>query len=299
MSALVFLFIALCYLVAAYLPFHQMIFIQEYQVLLDRSVIFTKLIYQSLALTILGAVILLMIYKFLQRSKEIQHRLNQVVTICKYSVLVGIAASMLTLAVTAGSNFGFWGLVGNPAPWNQQELERIALHEAGHAIIREIEQPGSTVKAKIVDTTAISKVYYWFNQQLPNGFVLGTSNSRITTEDEIMKSIRIYLAGLAAEEIIYSDSQRYVSAEDDLEQVKKLVIKLCNHGLSPAGPVLWEALTEQEKAAVYRDVVMPQYHLVVETLKKHQDSLMKVAKQLEDKKELTGQELRELIKHTK
>lgn len=297
MYPLVFLLIALCYLIAAYLPFHQLMFIQNYQVLLDHSSIFTQLIYQSLALSVLGAIVLLIIYKF-KHSKEVQHRLVQVITISKYSVLVGIAASMLTLAIAAGSNYGFWGLIGKPAPWNQQELERIALHEAGHAIVREIELPGSTVKAEIVDTTVISKIYYWFGQPLPNGFVLGSTNSRLTTQDEIIKSIRIYLAGLAAEKITYSDAQQYVSAEDDLEQVRKLVIKLCNHGLSPAGPVLWEALTEEEKAAVYREVVMPQYQLVMDTLKKHQDTMVIVAKQLKDKKELTGKEITEFLQQS-
>ena len=120
MYPLIFLLIALCYLIAAYLPFHQLMFMQKYQVLLDSSVVFTQLTYQSLALVALGAIILLIIYKFLKPSNDVQNRLTQMVTISKYSVLVGIAASMLTLTIVAGSIYGFWGLISKPAPWNQQ-----------------------------------------------------------------------------------------------------------------------------------------------------------------------------------
>jgi hypothetical protein len=278
-------------MVVAYLPFHQLTFLQQYQFLVNINDVLSRLTVLTLGLILLGAVYLAIIQKLIKP----QLSNKKAVTFATYAVIVGIAASTLTLSLSAFHTYGLGNLFGKPAPWTNDELNRIAIHEAGHTVVREFELPGSTVRAEIIEPAHITKIHGWFGQALPNGFVVGQSSSRLPTKGDIHKSIRIYLAGLAAEEIIYSDNQRYVSASDDLNIVKELVTKLCNNGLSPMGPVTWDALTAEQQAALYQQIVTPEYEAVLKLLEQQKPALEAVAKQLKEKRTLTGGQVREII----
>lgn len=301
MYSLIIALIAVCYLIIAYLPFSKLAFLQNYQFMININDAFDKLAFYTLVATVIGALYLFLIHKvlapYLEKEAQKHAAAAKTKTVATYLVIVGLAASLLTLMVSVFYTGGLYGLVAKPQPWTAEELERISVHEAGHAVMREIEYPGSTIRAEIVSPSDIADANNWFEQSLPSGFVMGENPSRLPSKEQIMKNIRIYLAGLAAEKIIYGDKQAYISASDDLDKVHELVVKLCNNGLTSCGPQSWAALNDEEKSALYKEIVEPQYQRVQQILAEHQKEIKGVAKALQEKKTLTGDEIRRLINH--
>ena len=300
MYTLLITIIALCYLIIAYLPVTQLTFLQNYQYVININDAFGSVISYTSIILIIGVLFLVLILKFLPPylSKEIKRYppAAKVVTLSTYLVIVGLTASLLTLAVSAFYTGGFYDLLVKPQPWTAEELERIAIHEAGHAVMREIEYPGSTKNAVIAEPAEIANANSWFSQPIPSGFVVGENPSRLPTKEQLLKNIRIYLAGLAAEKIIYGIDQSYIGAGDDLDKVNELVVKLYNNGLSSGSPQIWSALDAQEKSAAYKEIVDPQYRQVYEMLAEHEQEIRVVAEALQKNKSLTGDEIRTLIR---
>lgn len=291
------LIFAVGFLTFSYLPFNQLIFLQEYQLLLNIHDIFRQLLLTTLPLTLIGSLALFMLYnnKKSSDSNVNPFLIDKTYTISIFCLQVGIAASFLTFAFALCYSLGFINHSSNTAPWSDEELARIAVHETGHVLIREIEYPGSTIKAEIIAPSEISKSHGWFNQPLPSGYVLGEKASRLLTKEDIEKNIRIYLGGLAAEKLIYPEDQWYTSSSDDLEIVKNLVITLCNNGLSSSGPVTWEVLTPEERSILYKEIVDKQYDLVYENLQQHRQELLLISEQLKEHKVLTGNQIQGLL----
>ncbi len=292
--------IALCYLIIAYFPITQLAFLQNYQLVIDINNAFGKVISYTSVITIIGVIFLVLVLKFTPPclDKEIKkyQTAAKAVTLSTYLVMVGLAASLLILAVSAFYASGFYGLLVKPQPWTAEELERIAIHEAGHAVMREIEYPGSTKKAVIAEPAEIVNANNWFSQSIPSGFVVGESPSRLPTKEQLLKNIRIYLAGLAAEKIIYGTDHAYIGAGDDLDKVNELVIKLYDNGLVSDSPLIWSALSAQEKSAAYKEIVEPQYRQVNKLLTEYEQEIRAVAEALQKKKTLTGDEIQKLIR---
>ncbi|MBM7856132.1 hypothetical protein JOC37_002562 [Desulfohalotomaculum tongense] len=290
--------IAVSYLAIAYLPFLQLMFLQKYQTILDTGLAFKDLIHFSLPSALFGALYLFLIYKILKPVLDHERKKNalssKILTLSSFCVLVGMAASVLTLAFSACYSSGILNFIYQPAPWTAEELNRIAIHEAGHAVVREIELPGSTINAEIIPTTSIAKANNWFSQSLPSGYVMGESSTRLTTKEDIYKKIRIYLAGLAAEKVIFPEEQVYISSSNDLEKVKELVIMLCNNGLIDS-PVPWDVLNDHEKNTLYQNIVNRQNEIVMQIIQKHRPELLAVAEQLKAKGSLTGSEIRKIM----
>ncbi|MTI81439.1 MAG: hypothetical protein FH758_11255 [Firmicutes bacterium] len=290
--------IAAVYLATAYIPILQLMFLQDYQLLLDTTPVFNKLIYLSTFTATFGLVLIICLYKL--AKPHLQQKVNQVttskvITLSSYFLAIGVAASLLTLALSAFNYYGTSSLLLKPAPWSPEEIERIAVHEAGHALVREIEFPESTIKAEIISTNDINKANSWFSQPLPSGYVMGDNTSRLPTKKDLNIKIRIYLAGIAAEKIVYSQEEQYISGSDDLQKVKDLVILQCNNGLTSAGVILWDVLSEKEQSYLYKEIVTPQYDQVEKLLHNHRDTLLLIADKLQQKRSLTGEEINNIV----
>ncbi|WP_031513372.1 hypothetical protein [Desulfofalx alkaliphila] len=299
MYAYILALIALGYLVLAYLPFSRLMFLQTYQTLLDINQAFYQLIYFTLPLILLGAILLLVSIKAIRsNTKDHKGAAGKAFSAAAFCSLAGIISSLLALTFSAAYCFGLLNYFAAPAPWTADELDKLAVHEAGHAVMREIEFPNSTVQAEIIETHVISNSQGWFLQPLPGGYVMGSRESRFLTKEDIEKSIRIYLAGLVSEKMIYAEEGLSTGAQDDLERVQQLIINMCNNGLSPLGPVPWEVLTEAERSALYQELVQQQAVLVEEKLQANKQSVIAVAKELAENKFLTGDEIRTIIANT-
>jgi cell division protease FtsH len=105
----------------------------------------------------------------------------------------------------------------------QEERERVAIHELGHAIISELVRPGS------VSQVALS----------PRGQALGYVRQHpgedryLYTRKQIEDQIKICLAGAAAEELIYGN--RSTGARNDYQQANQYTRTLIETGLSDLG----------------------------------------------------------------
>ena len=107
----------------------------------------------------------------------------------------------------------------------REELERVAIHETGHALVSETLRPGS------VGTLTI----------IPRGKALGfmrpagEEDRSLYTKKYMERQIAICLGGAVAEEVIYGE--RSTGAASDLEQAARLARNIIATGLSSLGVV--------------------------------------------------------------
>ena len=118
------------------------------------------------------------------------------------------------------------------------EMERISIHESGHALISEILEPGSVSSLTIV----------------PRGKALGfmrkapQDDQYLYTRDELEKQIMVMLAGAVAEEIKYGN--RSTGARNDFSQAWKLAREIVEAGLSSLGIISGDDIPGE---ALYRE----------------------------------------------
>ncbi|MEW9669810.1 AAA family ATPase [Ammoniphilus sp. 3BR4] len=117
---------------------------------------------------------------------------------------------------------------------NDQERERVAIHELGHAIISEEVNPYS------VSQVTVS----------PRGQALGyvrqnpQEDRYLYTKDYLEKQIMICLGGAVAEEIKYG--HRSTGSKGDFDQALRLVHSMIDSGLSKLGIVKLEMLRKED-----------------------------------------------------
>jgi ATP-dependent metalloprotease FtsH len=115
-----------------------------------------------------------------------------------------------------------------------EERERVAIHELGHAIMAEIVRPGA------VSQVALS----------PRGQALGyvrhnpQHDQYLYTKEYLEQQIMIALGGAAAEEIFYGS--RSTGSRNDFEQALELVQMMMNSGLTSLGIVNVQMVTKEE-----------------------------------------------------
>ena len=103
------------------------------------------------------------------------------------------------------------------------ELERVSMHESGHALISELTEPGSVSSLTIV----------------PRGKALGflrkspSDDQHLYTAEQLEKQIMVAVAGAVAEEIKYGSKS--TGARNDFEQAWQLAREIVECGLSELG----------------------------------------------------------------
>jgi cell division protease FtsH len=128
-------------------------------------------------------------------------------------------------------------LLGDPreALLDPGERQRVATHEAGHAIVAHFTK----------DTEPLHRVSI-----LPRGMSLGatqqwaTTDRHIITEPEIAAKLRVLMGGYAAENIIYGNVSS--GSEQDLRQATDFAFRMVAHyGMSErVGPMFHEQRVE-------------------------------------------------------
>jgi len=105
------------------------------------------------------------------------------------------------------------------------EIERVSIHESGHALMSEILEPGSVSSLTIV----------------PRGRALGfmrrspQEDQYLYTREELENQIMVTLAGAAAEEINFGN--RSTGAKNDFDQAWNVAKQIVETGLSSLGVV--------------------------------------------------------------
>ncbi len=163
------------------------------------------------------------------------------------------------------------------------EKERVAFHEAGHALMAEFLKPGSVAKVTIV----------------PRGRALGyvrhhdEQDKNLKTKNDLQSEISIATAGAVAEELIFND--RSTGASNDLKFSGKLIETLFDAGLTELGFVAKDQLSrnkfEEEVVRISNEV----YHKVKNILLDNYNTLTIIAEKLLEDEYLSGDTLRKTL----
>ncbi len=161
----------------------------------------------------------------------------------------------------------------------REELERVAYHEVGHALVSEFVRPGSVASVTI---TPRSNALGYIRQNPED-------DQYLYTKEELSQAIEVCVAGAVSEELILG--QRSTGAQGDIEKATELAEKMVFAGLSPLGIVgghlpgdqLHETVTEIIKAAE---------QTVEMRLGRRTAIIKRVAHRLLQAESLSGEELR-------
>ncbi len=164
----------------------------------------------------------------------------------------------------------------------KEELERVAFHEVGHALISELVRPGSV--ASITITPRSNALGYI--RQTPK------DDQYLYTKEELEQSIQITVAGTISEELIFG--QRSTGAQGDINQATDLAKRMVFAGLSPLGIVSNDLPTNKLHEAVVQ-IIKEQEEVVYEHLKEHLPSIHSVAQRLLEEESISGERLRSLL----
>ncbi len=182
----------------------------------------------------------------------------------------------------------------------QEEIKRTAVHEAGHALIQLV---GPT-KGKDVSFVSIIP--------RPDGTLgfVASYNERVDVKKaDVLEQVRIFLAGRAAEEVVYGKDNVGAGAggpgSSDLGQATRLLVRMfLQHGYSETSGLLWFDVDQREvghmelpadvKAEV-RQTLERQYRDTVRIIRDNRRTLDRIVNLLLEKQEITGPELREMF----
>ncbi len=188
---------------------------------------------------------------------------------------------------------------------SEKEKRIVAHHEAAHALVAKL----------LTNTDPVHKVSI-----IPRGAALGyvlqlpIEDRYLVTKSEIVDKITVFLAGRAAEELVFQEVS--TGAQNDLEQATKLVRKMiCEYGMSDElGPLTLGS--RQEQVFLGRDIVRDRnyseeiasaidrevrkmieglYAKVKKILTDNMSKLTKVAQVLLERETIEGKELELLL----
>jgi len=188
---------------------------------------------------------------------------------------------------------------------SEKEKERVAFHEAAHALIGKL----------LPNTDPVHKISI-----IPRGGALGyvmhlpEEDRYLITKSEILDRVTMALAGRAAEELIFGEVSS--GAQDDLERATKMVRRMITEfGMSDElGPLTYgekndnpflgrdiargRNYSEEVASAIDREIshiINGCYEKATDMLRNHREKLDVIAHELKEKETLEGSELEELI----
>lgn len=163
----------------------------------------------------------------------------------------------------------------------EEERQRVALHEAGHAIVAEVVRAGSVASVTIS----------------PRGGALGyvrqapKDDRYLETQPELEADIAVALSGAIAEELTLG--ARSTGAAQDFEQAFTQARKLIFSGMSPLGVVSESTLPEEELHRTLTRIIRDIEDRVRGILQPKIWQLREIGTELMERERLTGSELRE------
>ena len=169
---------------------------------------------------------------------------------------------------------------------HREELQRVAVHEAGHALISETVRPNSVAHLTVT----------------PRGKALGfmrpsgRQERYLYTKEYLEDQIAVFLGGALAEEAIYG--ARSTGATNDFEQAARLSREIIRSGLSPLG-IIDEEYTPKDKInEVFTQILKQQEERARGILTAKLDSLKQAAELLFTKEKISGEEFRTILQKT-
>lgn len=166
---------------------------------------------------------------------------------------------------------------------NAEILHRVAVHEAGHALISEFVKPGS-VEQVTVTSRGNALGYVRHNHQ---------DEQQLYTRSALDKQIMILLAGAISEELFLGE--RSTGAGSDFQQALDLTGKIIGAGLSRLGVVSTDLLPKNEYYLVCQEIIKDLEQRTYHILFHSQYFLFQIINILKTKEKISGSELREIL----
>lgn len=166
-----------------------------------------------------------------------------------------------------------------------EERRRVAVHEAGHAVVAEWVQPGSVATVTVV----------------PRGQAMGYVRSHqedryLYTLSMLQARLCVALAGAAAEELLLGEMS--TGARGDFDQAVQLSRQIIAAGMSDLGIVDPERPAADAERRVMGEILRREGEAVRRYLEQHQSTLATVAGRLETEETIDGKTLRCLLAAT-
>lgn len=162
------------------------------------------------------------------------------------------------------------------------ELERVAYHEVGHALISEKVRPGAV--ASITITSRNSALGYI--RQSPQ------DDQYLYTRDQLVGAIQVCVAGAVSEELILG--QRSTGAVGDIEQATDLAKRMVFAGLSPLG-IVGNDVPGNILHETIAQIIKEQEQAVKTVLASSVEVIRKIATYLLSQESMGGEEFRALL----
>lgn len=192
---------------------------------------------------------------------------------------------------------------------NPVEKHRVAYHESGHTLVAEMVPTGEPVHKVSIIPRGMGALGYTL--QLP------VQEKFLSTRNELEDQIAILLGGRVAEEIIFGDVSS--GASNDLERASEIARSMvCQLGMSEKlGPLTYgkrqqskylgldygeEKNYSEETSRLIDDevkrIVEQNHHRAHRILSEHRETLDALAKLLEEKEVISGDEVEQVVRKT-
>lgn len=164
-----------------------------------------------------------------------------------------------------------------------EELYRIAVHEAGHAIVSELVEKGSVANLTIVPRGNAMG----FLRQAPK------EDKYIYTREQLEKQIMICLAGSVAEKVIIGNKS--TGASNDFEKAVELAKEIIFSGLSSLGIISKDDISPKKINDEVTKIIGALEKKTTELLTDNHFVIHKVVNVLKEKETISGEELRSIL----
>ncbi|WP_160720377.1 AAA family ATPase [Bacillus sp. USDA818B3_A] len=157
---------------------------------------------------------------------------------------------------------------------------RVAIHEAGHAIVASLTKPGSVRKATII----------------PRGEALGyvapiPKELHLSTTSDLLDRVAMVLAGGVAERMFLGEHSIGVSG--DVQQAKHLIEQMVDTGMLEDGFTL--TFNKQDKEMKMQELFAKGLEKAETLINNHQDQYQQLVDALLKKETLEGSEVEEIV----
>ncbi|SFV01172.1 AAA family ATPase [Alicyclobacillus macrosporangiidus] len=161
-----------------------------------------------------------------------------------------------------------------------EELQRVAVHELGHAIVSELMRPGTVSHITIAPRgNALG-----FVRQIPE------SDRYLYTKEQLEQQINVALAGCLAEELHYGN--RSTGAQNDFMQASSLARTMVRCGLSRIGIVDEENLPETVLDTEVRHILSEQEKVTRALLAPYKEDIAAFASHVVEEESVDGDAFR-------
>lgn len=166
---------------------------------------------------------------------------------------------------------------------NPQILNRVAFHEAGHALISELVKPNSVSQVTIT-SRGNALGYVRQNQE---------EDQLLYTAKELRNQIKVCLAGAIAEEI--SLGNKSTGAGNDYQQAVKIAKTIINTGLSTLGILSFENISSEMLNSEIKKIISEEELIVQDLIKNNSQVLLRIAEILKEYEKVDGDQIREIL----